>query len=148
MAKRKKHKNSTKGRLIKGMTDKMPSSLLKNPIFKEKLKEMMKDYAGIYGLYRKDKPYYVGLTKNLLRRIKRHLKDRHKRKWDSFQIFRIKKIDYLKDIETLLLHIVKTKGNRVRGHVPKDAQLNYALKEIYKDHKKEMRELESSFNRK
>jgi predicted GIY-YIG superfamily endonuclease len=150
MAKRKrhiKHRHSTKGRLIKGMTYRMPATILKSPIFKEKLKEMMKNYAGIYGLYRDDKLYYLGLTRNLLGRINWHLKDRHKGKWNSFQIFRIKKVDYLKDIETLLLHIVKTKGNRVKGRVPKDAQLNWALREIYNDHKKEMKELEDSFSK-
>ncbi len=125
----------------------MPSTILKSPIFKEKLKEMMKNYAGIYGLYKDDKLYYLGLTRNLLGRINWHLKDRHKGKWNSFQIFRIKKVDYLKDIETLLLHIVKTKGNRVKGRVPKDAQLNWALREIYNDHKKEMKELEDSFSK-
>jgi GIY-YIG catalytic domain. len=129
------------------MTYRMPSTILKSPIFKEKLKEMMKNYAGIYGLYKDDKLYYLGLTRNLLGRINWHLKDRHKGKWNSFQIFRIKKVDYLKDIETLLLHIVKTKGNRVKGRVPKDAQLNWALREIYNDHKKEMKELEDSFSK-
>jgi len=75
----------------------LPSEILNNPIFKQRLRELMRRYAGIYALYRKRKLYYVGLTRNLLSRIKWHLRDRHARKWDRFIIFRIKKVRYLKD---------------------------------------------------
>ena len=133
MAKRKtkkKSKKSTKGRLIKGMTKKLPSEIINDPIFTNKLKELMKGYAGIYALYKENNLYYVGLTRNLFRRITRHLKDRHAGKWNKFIIFRIKKVHYLKDIETLIHHIVEAKGNKVKGKVPRDSNLNRVLKEI------------------
>jgi len=104
----------------------------------------MKGYAGIYGLYRKDHLYYVGLTRNLFGRIKWHMKDRHAGKWDHFVIFRIKRVNYLKDIETLIIHLVKLPGNRARGKVPRDADINFILKHILREHVKEIRAVENA----
>lgn len=129
------------------MTKKLPSGILANPVFKQRIKEVMKGSAGIYALYRKDKIYYVGLTSNLHGRINWHLKDRHKNKWDSFIIFRIKRINYLKDIETLITHIVDLPGNRVKGKVPKDANINRVLKDILTQHKKEIRGIERAIRK-
>lgn len=120
-------KKTTKGALIKGMTKKLPSEILNNPVFRKRLKEIMKGYAGIYALYKKNKIYYVGLTTNLFGRINWHLKDRHAGKWDHFVIFRIKRVDYLKDIETLITHLIDIPGNKVRGKVPRDADINRIL---------------------
>src|SRR3989339_1954525 len=68
VSKRKKSK-STKGALIKGMSNNLPSDILNDPIFKDKLEEIMRGYAGIYALYKGEHLYYVGLTKNLHGRI-------------------------------------------------------------------------------
>jgi len=136
--KKPKKKRSTKGALIKGMTKKLPSEILANPVFTKHLKEIMRGYAGIYALYNKGCLYYVGLTTNLFGRIKWHLKDRHARKWDQFVIFRIKRISFLKDIETLITQLIDSPGNRVKGKVPRDADINHLLKDILRQHSKEM----------
>jgi hypothetical protein len=72
---------------------------------------------GIYVLYSKGKIYYIGLSKRSLRgRLRRHaLRDRHKGKWDSFSFYRIGKTRYIKDVESLLLRIIRPPGNRVVG---------------------------------
>lgn len=142
--KNKKGKRTTKGALIKGMSKRLPSVILGNPVFKKRLREIMRGYSGIYALYRKERLYYVGLTTNLLGRINWHLKDRHARKWDSFVIFRIKRVDYLKDIETLITHLVEVPGNRVKGEVPRDADISHILREILREHGKEMKEIEKA----
>jgi predicted GIY-YIG superfamily endonuclease len=142
-----KRKRSTKGALIKGMSRRLPSEILESGVFAEHLKKMMRRYAGIYALYQKKKLYYVGLTNNLLGRIKWHLKDRHKGKWDSFTIFRIQRVKYLKDIETLLTHIIETPGNKNKGKVPQDADFNYVLHRVLKEHKRAIRGLERAFRR-
>jgi len=126
------------------MSKKLPSSILGNPLFEKKLNEIMKGFSGIYALYKNEKPYYIGLTKDLHRRMKRHLSDKHAGKWDKFVIFKIKKVRYLKDIETLIVNIIKTKGNRVKGKVPKDSDLNYVIKEIFKEKQKEFSELKKA----
>lgn len=134
-------KRTTKGALIKGMTKQLPSEILASPIFRKKLQELMKGYAGIYALYHHDRPYYVGLTTNLFGRVNGHLKDRHKGQWDHFVIFRIKKVDYLKDIETLITHLMPWPGNRVKGKVPRDGDINRILRQILTDHTREIREI-------
>jgi hypothetical protein len=144
---RRKRTKSTKGALIKGMSRRLPSEILESDIFTNHLRDMMRKYAGIYALYRSKELYYVGLTRNLLGRIKWHLKDRHKGNWDTFTIFRIKRVKYLKDIETLLTHVVDTRGNRNKGNVPKDADLNRVLRKALKEHKRTIKGLEKAFKR-
>ena len=139
--KRKRPSSPQKGALIKGMSRLLPSVMLSDPVFKMKLKDLMKGYAGIYALYKREKLYYVGLTGDLHYRIGRHLEDRHAGRWDGFKIFRIKKIQYLKDIETLIHHLVETKGNKAKGKVPKDANLNHVLREILKQHESAIRSI-------
>jgi len=140
--KSKKSSKSAKGALIKGMSRKLPSDILGSPVFRQRLREIMKGNAGIYALYRKNRLYYVGLTRNLFGRINWHLRDRHAGRWDSFVIFRIKRVDYLKDIETLITRIVETPGNRQKGKVPRDADINRLLREMLREHKHELRQIE------
>lgn len=137
-------KRSTKGALIKGMSRNLPSDILTDPIFKKKLGELLKGYAGIYALYKGERLYYVGLARNLHGRVKWHLKDRHAGKWDHFKIFRIQRVRFLKDIETLIHHIAETKGNRVKGQVPKDANLNRALWEVLREYEQRIRPLKKA----
>lgn len=145
MKKIRKHK-SLKGALIKGMSRNLPSDILTDQVFKKILKELMRGYAGIYALYRGDKLYYVGLTGNLEGRIRWHLKDRHAGRWDYFKIFRIQKVRYLKDIETLIHHIVETKGNRAKGQVPRDADLTHALREVLREYEKKAKSIKKALH--
>ena len=136
---------STKGKLIKGMSGRLPSEILESPLFNQRLKEIMRHNAGIYALYRNEKLYYVGLTKNLFGRLRRHLEDRHTGKWDSFIIFKIQKVDYLKDIETLIHHIADAPGNRVKGKVPKDANINRLLHEVLREQERSIGAIKKVF---
>lgn len=146
MAKAFKRKSS-KGALIKGMSKRLPSVILENAVFRKRLRAIMKGYAGIYALYVRDELYYVGLTKNLFGRINWHLSDRHAGKWDHFIIFRIKRVRYLKDIETLVTRIVDLKGNRQKGKLPPDSDINKILKEILQEHKREIKGIEKALRR-
>jgi hypothetical protein len=137
----KRKKKARKGALIKGMTSKLPSKIIDNPVFKKVLKEIMKRYSGIYALYRKDRLYYIGLTTNLFGRIKDHLQDRHAGKWDKFAIFRIRRVDYLKDIETLITQLVHPRGNLTKGKVPRTADLTHILRSKCKGPYKEVKEI-------
>ncbi len=128
------------------MSTNLPSEILTDPVFKKKLQEIMKGYAGIYALYKGEKLYYVGLTGNLHGRIRWHLQDRHAGKWDYFKIFRIHRVKFLKDIETLIQHIVKPKGNRVKGAVPRDSDLSYVLREVLRGYEKRIKPLKRALN--
>lgn len=57
---------------------------------------------------------------------------------------RHKRISYLKDVETLLIHFSEPKGNKNRGKVPKDADFNKVLKEIANKKNKDPQELQKA----
>ncbi len=124
------------------MSRRLPVELLADPLFRDRLNEIMRGYAGIYVLYHGDTPYYTGLTGNLFRRIRWHTRDRHARRWDHFVIFRIQRVAYLKDIETLLHALVVTKGNRVSGKVPRDADITRMLRGFVRGYKRRLRAYE------
>lgn len=138
---RRKKFSSGKGALIKGMSGRWPSDLFDSPLFKERLEELMRRYAGIYALYRRNTLYYVGLTKNLWGRVRGHLRDRHRHKWDRFNIFLIKRVKHLKDIETLLQQVSEPPGNKVRGKVPRDSDLNRLLRDELRSHERAIKRL-------
>jgi predicted GIY-YIG superfamily endonuclease len=141
-----KKKKTNRGALIKGMSKRLPKEILNNSAFAKKLKEIMRGYAGIYALYNNGKTYYVGMASNLYWRVKTHLRDRHKGKWDSFVVCRIMRVKYLKDIETLMLRLFEPKGNKIQGKVPmpRDKDINYILKDILREHKYEIRGIEKA----
>jgi hypothetical protein len=87
----------------------------------EKYEHIIRRYVvrrqGVYALYRRGKLYYVGLASNLRWRLNAHLKDRHGHSWDRFSIYLTIGDKHLKELESLLLRVVKPKpvGNEQRG---------------------------------
>ena len=138
---KKPRRKPSKGALIKGMSERLPISLLDINDFREGLKEIMAGYAGVYALYRGKRLHYVGLASNLFWRLHRHTRDRHKGKWNHFSIFRISRVSYLKDIETLLLRVAVPKGNRVTGHVHRDANLSRVLRNIAREQTRSLKRI-------
>ena len=137
----KRKRRSDKGLLIKGSLEKIPSDVIEDASFRKKLREMMKGWSGIYALYKDDKVYYVGQASSSFWRLWSHFKrDSHVGKWNKFSVFRFKRIRYLDDLELLLLHISKPKGNKNIGRIPKDSELtNILRKEIHEAKKKAQR---------
>ncbi len=129
-----KHPNGNRGVLIKGMSKLLPSDILTDPVFKESLEKLMRGYGGIYALYKGEKLFYVGLATSLHGRVKWHLRDRLKGKWNNFRIFRIRRVRFLKDLETLILNIIMPKGNRAKGHLAKDGDLNLILRKVLREY--------------
>jgi hypothetical protein len=110
------------------MTKRLPSTLLEHPLIEPALRHIMKGYSGIYVLYHGAQIYYVGLTTDLFGRLSAHSRDRHRKKWDHFAIFRIKRAGFLKDVETLLMRVVRPPGNRSMGHIARSGDLTKVLK--------------------
>jgi len=132
---------SNKGALIKGISQRLPADLLSDPAFKQGLRDLMRGYAGVYALYKGRRLYYVGLATNLYWRLWGHTRNRHKNKWDSFAIYRVDRVRYLKDIETLLLRVADPPGNAVGGHVQRDADLTRVLRRIHSDSMRRLRKI-------
>ncbi len=100
------------------------------------IREYVRRRHGIYALYRRDRLYYVGLASNLRNRLKHHLKDKHRGKWDRFSVYLTIGDSHLKELESLLLRIVRPTGNSQRGKFAKAQDLKRRLarnlKEYYK----------------
>jgi Restriction Enzyme Adenine Methylase Associated len=85
---------------------------------------------GVYALYRNKRLYYVGLASDLSWRLKAHLSDRHAGKWDRFSIYLTIGGGHLRELETLLLHVVKPvpEGNSKGGRFSRSEDLQRRLK--------------------
>lgn len=90
----------------------------------------MRGYSGLYVLYRRNSLYYIGLAKDLFGRLHNHTKDKHNGYWDRFAIYRITRVRYLKDIESLLLRVANPPGNAVTGNFHRDADVTNVLRRI------------------
>ncbi len=79
------------------------------------IRKHFRDRHGIYALYRKGKLHYVGLASNLRGRLKGHLKNHNANRWDHFSIYLTVGDEHLRELESLLLRIVKPSGNKQVG---------------------------------
>ncbi len=105
-------KKTDRGKLVK----KWGEGFFINQIHDKEIPRHKTKGRGLYALYKNDKLVYVGLTKSSIRgRIKDHLRDDKKGKWNRFSFYQVKRIKYIKDIETLILRIGKPKLNKRKG---------------------------------
>jgi hypothetical protein len=85
----------------------------------EKYQDIVRRYVrrrqGVYALYRRNKPYYIGLASNLRSRLAHHLRDHHQDSWDRFSVYLTIGDSHLKELESLILRVVKPKGNKQKG---------------------------------
>jgi len=85
----------------------------------EKYQNIIRRYVrrrqGVYALYRRGKLHYVGLASNLRSRLSHHLRDRHSNSWDRFSVYLTIGDSHLKELESLILRIVKPPANRQMG---------------------------------
>lgn len=138
---RTKRKTSSKGALVRGVSARLPVELLDEPTFRQGLQEITRGYSGLYFLYKRKTLYYIGLARNLYWRLVSHTKNKHKNKWDSFAIFRVGRVRYLKDVESLLLRAARPPGNSVSGHFRRDADLTKVLKKIRREQMRRLRRI-------
>ncbi|MBI4026956.1 MAG: hypothetical protein HY360_18365 [Verrucomicrobia bacterium] len=98
----------------------------------EQHQEIVRHYVrhrqGVYALYRRGKIYYVGLASNLRSRLAHHLKDRHHDSWDRFSFYLTIGDSHLRELESLILRIVKPPGNKQKGKFAKSEDLRRRIK--------------------
>ena len=136
-----KKRKSNKGILLKGILEKVPKESF--DVLRKELKDILSGNSGIYALYKKDRVVYVGLATDLYWRNFHHLtRDRLVGKWDSFSIFIIQRVRYLKDLETLVLRISKPKYNKATGKLPHHHFLKKRLRKVAKTLKNEAQGIE------
>ena len=98
--------------------------------------ELVQTQHGVYALYKNDRLYYVGLASNLRRRVKQHLKDKHGGRWNRFSLYLVRKVDHIKEIESLLLRIADPTGNRKGGRLRRAANLKQQLRRMMETRQK------------
>jgi hypothetical protein len=131
MARRK-----TKSRpIVIGHLEKISSGVFER--YRDEITRLIKHGQGVYVLYRRNKLHYIGLASDLRGRIKHHLRDRHKGKWDRFSLYIIKKEGHIREIESLLVRIAEPPGNFQRGKLKRSKNLLPLLKRQVKRRIKE-----------
>jgi hypothetical protein len=91
--------------------------------YEDIVRQFVRNRQGVYALYRRGKLYYVGLASNLRTRLGHHLKDRHADSWDRFSVYLTIGDSHLRELESLILRIVKTPGNKQKGKFLKSEDL-------------------------
>ena len=114
MARGKKKRRRVRG-LVVGHLERVSGDVFDSR--SDAITELAGNRPGIYALYKNNALYYVGLARKLrLRgRVKSHLRDRHRGKWNSFSMYFVRSERYLKDLESLAIRIAYPKGNKARG---------------------------------
>jgi hypothetical protein len=92
------------------------------------IRQYVRHRQGVYALYRRGKLYYVGLASNLRSRLAHHLKDRHHDSWDRFSVYLTIGDSHLRELESLILRIVKPPGNKQKGKFAKSEDLRRRFK--------------------
>jgi len=129
--------------IVIGHLEKVSSGIFDK--YQSQITEMIKGHYGVYALYRRNKLYYIGLATDLKRRIKQHLRDRHKKNWTHFNLYIFKKEEHIKELESLLLRIACPDGNTIRGKLKGSKDLLPHLKRQVKQ--QQQQELEDLFSR-
>jgi len=101
--------------------------------YPESIREFARNRNGIYALYRKDRVCYLGLTTNLRRRLKQHLRDQHAQTWDRFSLYLTADDQHLREIESLFLRISKPCGNTITPKLMASDYLRPALRRQIKE---------------
>ncbi|MGH7774382.1 MAG: GIY-YIG nuclease family protein [Candidatus Binatia bacterium] len=108
-------KNLRQAGLLRGHLERISSEAF--DLYRNQIISLVARLHGVYALYNGNRLYYVGLATNLRQRINHHLRDRHKKKWDRFSLYLVRKVDHLKELESLILHIAELSGNRATGRL-------------------------------
>ena len=93
----------------------------------ELFRELVDGRHGIYALYDDDDLYYVGLATNLRSRLKNHLKNRHGGSWNRFSMYLTIGEKNIRELEALVLRIIKATGNRQSGQMRRAENLKRKL---------------------
>jgi len=108
----------------------------------ERHQEIVRRYVrgrqGVYALYRGDRLYYVGLASNLRGRLATHKShkqsNKHGQGWDRFSVYLTIGDRHLRELEALLLRIVKPKGNNQIGKFAKSEDLKRRFGRDVREH--------------
>lgn len=126
--KKPKQKKRKSRALVTGYLERIASKAFEE--FPKQVTELIGKQHGIYALYKSNRLYYVGLASNIRRRIPQHLRDRHAGKWDRFSLYLVRKVDHIKELESLILRMAAPKGNATGGRLKSAENLEKTLERM------------------
>jgi len=93
--------------------------------YQDIIREYVSRRQGVYAPYHDDDLYYVGLASDLSTRLKSHLGDKHAGQWNRFSVYLTIGDKHLRELESLILHVVKPKpeGNSKTGKFARSENL-------------------------
>lgn len=139
MAKARKKQRKSRP-LVLGYLERISSKVFSG--FPGELTGLVGRQHGVYALYKGDRLYYVGLATNLRGRIKGHLKDKHKGKWDKFSLYLVRAADHIRELESLILRVADPRGNVTQGRLRRAENLHASLVEkVKRTQKKQLEDL-------
>lgn len=127
MARRKKEV------IVREYLERVSGQVLELDDYRRRVAQFIKGHAGVYALYKDDRLYYVGLASNMMARVKHHLKDRHKKRWNRFSVYLTTQGDHVRPLEALVLRIVNPEGNKVKGKLRGAKDLFPGLRKSLRD---------------
>jgi predicted GIY-YIG superfamily endonuclease len=107
------------------------------------IRQYVRRRNGLYALYRRGRLYYVGLTRDLRRRLGQHLDDRHGGSWDQFSVYLTIGDGHLRELEAFVLRTIKPAGNKQKGKFVKSEDLRRRFRRDVKE--RQMAELNDIF---
>jgi len=101
--------------LVRGYIERIKRKALSQ--FRTEVVDLARGQHGVYALYKGKRLYYVGLAKDLSRRLRNHLGDRHASKWNEFSLYLVRREHHIREMEALLIRIADPSGNKQRGRL-------------------------------
>ena len=129
--------------LVRGFLERISVTAFEK--YYREIAELVQSQHGVYALYKDRHLYYVGLAIDLRRRIKQHLRDKHADRWNRFSLYLVRKVDHIKEIESLLLRIADPDGNKQGGRLRRAKNLDRELRRMMQERQQD--ELDEIFAR-
>lgn len=112
---RRKRKGERPRYLVSEYMEQVSSDLFSK--FPKELPALVRGRHGVYALYKEQELYYVGLARDLGKRLSQHMRDHHKEMWSRFSLYLFSSTDHLREVEALILRIATPEGNASPGHL-------------------------------
>lgn len=119
--------------LIGSYVENIPREILRK--FRPWFEKWFRQEQGVYALYKGNNLYYVGMGR-LPGRIVHHFRDRHKKKWDKFSAYIIRRERYTRELETIISRFARPMGTEAVGRLSKNNNLKYKITNLIRTQKK------------